>query len=133
MNFLVWLLKYLMRLNSNNRLNLLLFFLYIKNNTADSVIYLLSSIFNHLILSLCKKKKLANFTEMPVGSLTYSRLVTTSCQNKIPKIAWMTGSGILMCDIDYKILTKFNNPNPNSVSLTDVMCLITEDSRKIIV
>ena len=70
---------------------------------------------------------------MPVGSLTYSRLVTTSCQNKIPKIAWMTGSGILMCDIDYKILTKFNNPNPNSVSLTDVMCLITEDSRKIIV
>ena len=71
---------------------------------------------------------------MAVGSLTYSRLVTTiSSQSKIPKIAWMTGGGCLVADIDYKVLAKFNNPNINSVSINDVKCLINEKNMNIIV
>ena len=70
---------------------------------------------------------------MAVGSLTYSRLVTTSNQNKIPKVAWMTGGGVLVADIDFKVLAKFNNPNINSIGINDVKCLINEQTRNIIV
>jgi hypothetical protein len=64
---------------------------------------------------------------MPVGTLTYSRLIST--QSKNPKIAWMTGGGVLICDMNLKLLSSFYS---QSAVNSDTKRLITEQTRKII-
>jgi hypothetical protein len=70
----------------------------------------------------------ANFTEIP-GSLSYSRLRhTIKKKTKNPLIAWMTGAGILICELDMIALAKMQLTS-NSY---EIKRLITDKTSQII-